>query len=328
MINWSDVVGHSRLIKTLARTAQNDNPHHAYLFLGPAGIGKGTTAELFARSLVCDAAEHRPCERCSSCRQAQAGSHIDLLYEAPEAAGKNISVAQVREIQRKLTYRQTGDRFRVVIIDHAGALNADAQNKLLKTLEEPPSRTVMILCALHPGLLLPTVRSRCQKLRFAPIPIDELERWLIDRHDAEPTRATRAAGAARGLPGKALDLLDPDVDEARSQRLRTLVGCVEGDSDDIEVLLSIVQRNRQEARFSLELLSELIRDSAMLSCKATARPHHPLVTVTRGPLIELGPGRLSDIIDDIETAKGRLRRHVDSGALVEDLLLRLHGGAS
>jgi len=326
--SWDSLIGHQRIIKALQRAARDDTPHHAYLCLGPEGIGKRTTARLFARALVCEAPELRPCNTCTSCRQADAGTHIDLLYEGPEAKGKSISVAQVREIQRKLAYRQTGARFRVVVIDEAGALNADAQNKLLKTLEEPPARTVLVLCALHAGLLLPTVRSRCQKLLFGPVTSEELQGWLVAEHDAEPLRAARAASTSRGLPGRALELLDPDLDEARTQRLKTLLGCVEGNTDDIETLLSIVQRNREESRVSLELLEEVIRDAAVRSSNAPIRAYHENFTVTRGPLTQLGPGLLSDLIDDIETAKGRLKRHVDSGALIEDLLLRLHGGAS
>jgi DNA polymerase-3 subunit delta' len=325
---WDSLIGHQRIINALKRAVHDDTPHHAYLFLGPEGIGKGTTARLFARSLVCEAPQVRPCNQCTSCRQAESGTHIDILYEAPEAKGKSIAVAQVREIQRKLSYRQTGSRFRVVVIDEAGALNADAQNKLLKTLEEPPARTVLVLCSLHAGLLLPTVRSRCQKLSFGPVASEELEGWLVARHNAEPHRAARAASAARGLPGRALELLDPDLDEARTQRLKTLLGCVEGNTDDIETLLAIVQRNREESRVSLDLLEEVIRDAVVRSSNAPIRAYHETLTVTRGPLTQLGPGLLSDLINDIETAKGRLKRHVDSGALIEDLLLRLHGGAS
>jgi len=324
---WEGIVGHQRIVNALSHAAQADTPHHAYLFLGPAGIGKATIATVFARSLVCDATTNRPCGDCSSCRQAQSGTHIDLLFEEPASQGKGIAVAQVREIQRKLTYRQTGNRFRVVVIDQAGALNTDAQNKLLKTLEEPPDRTVLVLCALHPGLLLSTVRSRCQKLSFGPVPAQELESWLVNTHDADASRSTRAAASSRGLPGRALELLDPDLDQARSQRLRTLLGCVEGNGEDIENLLSIVQRNREESRVSLELLEELIRDAALRASNAATRPYHEAITVTRGPLTELSPGRLSTLINDIEVAKGRLKRHVDSGALVEDFLLRLHGGA-
>jgi len=324
---WEGVVGHQRIVNALSHAAQLDSPHHAYLFLGPAGIGKATVANIFARALVCDATSSRPCDNCSSCRQAQAGTHIDLLLEKPESQGKKITVAQVREIQRKLTYRQTSDRFRVVLIDQAGALNTDSQNKLLKTLEEPPPRTVIVLCALHPGLLLSTVRSRCQKLTFGPVAAQDLEAWLLNTHDADPSRSTRAVASSRGLPARALELLDPDLDEARSQRLRTLVGCVEGDGDDIDNLLSLVQRNREESHLSLELLEELIRDAALRASSADTRPYHEAVVVTRGPLMELSPGRLSSLIDDIEVAKGRLTRHVDSGALVEDFLLRLHGGA-
>ena len=210
MTGWHDIVGHGRVTAALQRAADNDSPHHAYLLMGPAGIGKMTLAPTFAKALVCTAAQQRPCGDCAACRQADTGMHVDLSVVGPEGSSQIITVSQVREIQRKLAYRQAGERCRVVIIDDAGSMNVDSQNKLLKTLEEPPARTVLILCCLHPGLLLATVRSRCQKLMLAPVPVPDLERWLLDNQDTVPQRARRAATAARGVPGRAIDLLDPE----------------------------------------------------------------------------------------------------------------------
>jgi len=213
----------------------------------------------------------------------------------------------------------------VVIIDDAGAMNADAQNKLLKTLEEPPQRTVLVLCCLHPGQLLATVRSRCQKLSLGPVPVEQLEPWLLESHAAAPELAKRAAAGARGLPGRAITLLDPELDEAQNERVRTLIGCTEGKREDIDAVLSGVQRNREESRITLELLEELLRDAALRSTGARVRPFHDSFAVSSGPLTELSPARLAEIVDHVESAKERLHRNVDPGALVEDVLLRLHG---
>ncbi|MBJ94196.1 MAG: DNA polymerase III subunit delta' [Rickettsiales bacterium] len=328
MSAWQRLIGHQRITQALKRAAENNSPHHAYLMLGPTGIGKDSVAQVFARALLCGSSGERPCDNCSCCRNTLAGSHLDLLSLAPEPPSRNISVGQVRELQRQLAYRQAGVRFRVVMINPAGALGVDAQNKLLKTLEEPPAQTVLILCALHPGQLLPTVRSRCQKLNFGPVASEEIEAWLVAQHDTAQPAAERAANAARGLPGRALELSDPELDEARSQRLGKLVACIEGDSEAIEQLLALVRGNREESELSLELLEELIRDAAVRASGATTRPYHSEVQISHGPLTLLGLPRLSELVDDIEVARGRLRRSVDSSALVEDFLLRLHGGAA
>jgi len=326
--DWDRIIGHERVLAALKRAAETDSPHHAYLLLGPAGIGKMTLARTFARALVCSAGQGRPCGECAPCRQADNGTHVDLWSEGPQGASASINVAQIREIQRRLGYRQAGDRYRVVLVDDAGAMNVDAQNKLLKTLEEPPDRTVLVLCALHPGQLLATVRSRCQKLNLCPVPNEQLEAWLLENHDVVSSRAQRAAGGARGLPGRAIELLDPDIDEARTERVRTLVGCIEGQRDAIDSLLASVQRNREESRQTLVLLEELIRDAALRASAPSFLPYHDQIEVRSGPLTQLGPARLADLIDHIEVARGRLSRNVDSGALVEDVLLRLHGGVS
>lgn len=328
MTGWDTIVGHERITAALQRAADNDSPHHAYLLMGPAGIGKMTLARVFAKALVCTAQQRRPCAGCAACRQADAGTHLDLSVVGLEGSSQIITVSQIREIQRKLAYRQAGKRCRVVIIDDAGSMNVDSQNKLLKTLEEPPARTVLILCCLHPGLLLATVRSRCQKLMLAPVAAADLERWLLDNQDTVPQRASRAAAAARGVPGRAIELLDPDLDEARGQRIRALIGCLEGRREDIDAVLAAVQRNREESGITLDLLEELIRDAAVRATGAAVRPFHDEFTVTSGPLTQLGPARLAEMIDHVEVARGRLSRHVDSGALVEDVLLRVHGGIS
>ena len=153
---------------------------HAILLAGAAGLGKSRFAHRLASALVCPAADASgdACGTCDACRQAAAGSHPDLLRVSPEEPGKAIRIAAVRELTAKsvLAAQQLGHR--VIVIDPADAMNRAAANALLKTLEEPSSRTVLILVSSQPDRLPPTIRSRCQAVAFPPPSRAEAHAWL------------------------------------------------------------------------------------------------------------------------------------------------------
>jgi hypothetical protein len=153
---WSGIAGHGRVVARLRQAADEDRPHHAYLIHGPSGIGKATVARTFAQALLCEAPAGRPCGSCDACRKCAAGRHVDLTTEEPQGTSLIIGVEQVAAVQRRLGFRLAGSRHRVVIFDGAGRMNPTAQNKLLKTLEEPPENTVLLLLAVQPGQLLTT----------------------------------------------------------------------------------------------------------------------------------------------------------------------------
>ncbi len=172
------VVSHLKAARLAGRLA------HAYLFLGPAGVGKATTARALAAALNCEqlGADGDACGVCPSCRRLQAGTHPDFLVISPEEGKTQIEIEQIRELRRLTEYPPLGGGWRVVVIKPAEALtvqNDAAANALLKTLEEPPPQHLLVLIARGEADLLPTIVSRCHKLAFAPLPsaliIRELE---------------------------------------------------------------------------------------------------------------------------------------------------------
>ena len=198
----------------LARQIARDRPSHAYLFLGPPGSGKSTAARLLARALNCDqqpAARQEsgawrlvPCGECESCRRIAADTHPEVMEVRPQSkTGQNISVEQSREIRRNAALRPKLGRNRVYIIPQAEAFNDESANALLKTLEEPSPFITLILCAPSPSQVLPTIRSRCQVLRFGLAPPDEVAAALVAR-GVEAGTAASLARACGGRPGLAL----------------------------------------------------------------------------------------------------------------------------
>ena len=212
-MSFREIVGHGPLLQLLARTVGRKAVPASLIFSGPDGVGKRMIAVALAQALNCERPEPwgdvddpglTACGTCSSCRRVARGVHADVLRLEPGDTGA-IKVDQVREAIDRAAYRPFEGKRRVVIIDSADALLPEAQNALLKTLEEPPPASMFVLVTSRPDVLLPTVRSRCQQLRFGPLSEADVARALIERHDVSPTEAHAAAAAADGSIGAALD---------------------------------------------------------------------------------------------------------------------------
>jgi DNA polymerase-3 subunit delta' len=226
-------VGHRDALASIARAVHTERPPHALLLLGPRGVGKTTLALDLAAGLLClaDEAGERPCRACAGCRKVVAGNHPDLHRVVPEGAGEQVRLAQVQELAADLALTAMEGRFRIAIISAAHRLNPDAQNALLKTLEEPGPATCLVLCADDAAPLLPTVISRSARLRLAPLGVEPLTDWLVAEGHAEPSTARAAALAAGGRPGLALALTRrPEAVLARAGIGRTLLALLDADS--------------------------------------------------------------------------------------------------
>lgn len=190
----------------------------ALLIQGAAGIGKLRLAELFAQRLLCQRPGEFACEACPACRLFLAGTHPDFIKVWPPEPGKVIGVDAIRQLISELALKSQFDSYRVVIIAPAHAMNISASNALLKTLEEPAERTVMLLLSEAPASLPATILSRCQRLPVAAPDSESACRWLEARQPGCGPATLLAA--ARGSPLKALALAGTDVTERR----RTVFG--------------------------------------------------------------------------------------------------------
>ena len=156
----------------LERTAKEGRPAHAYLFTGREGVGKRMAAFRFASMLNCPDPQADPDGTCHVCRRISSETHPDFIIERPEKG--MIRIERVRLLQNSFKFAPAEARFRIAVIDDAHLMNRSAQNALLKTLEEPPPARVIVLVTSKPFLLLSTVRSRCRRVRFGPIPLETL----------------------------------------------------------------------------------------------------------------------------------------------------------
>jgi DNA polymerase III subunit delta' len=224
--------GHDTARQVISRAIVGERPPHALLIVGPRSVGKTTLALDLAAGLSCLESDPltRPCRRCAACRKVASDNHPDVHLVEPEGAGEQIKITQVQRLTGDLALTAMEGRFRIAIITSAQRMNPDAQNALLKTLEEPGPATCIVLCADDAAPLLPTVVSRSARLRMAPLQVKELAALLAAEGIAEPAQAQALAVAAGGRPGLAITLASQaDALLARARISRTLLDLLPAD---------------------------------------------------------------------------------------------------
>ena len=208
---------------------------HALMFIGPAGIGKHQLAERFAQSLLCAQphADGQPCGQCHACSLYAAGTHPDLFRLSPEEDSKNIRIDQIRALIERISLSSHYGRHKVVILNPADAMNIAAANALLKTLEEPPADTILLLITDRPSFLPATIRSRCQTLRFALPARDEAQAWLATQL-GNPEEAAVLLALAGGAPLAAQDLAEEQLTR-RQEMLNDWQQLARGEADPVKL---------------------------------------------------------------------------------------------
>ena len=274
---FRDLIGHTRLTALLTRAVARESVPPTLLLAGPGGVGKWRAALAIAEALNCQAPVNGDaCGVCRSCDRIARNMHVDVLALTADDTGK-IKLEQVREAIKACNFRPFEGRRRVVLIRDADALIDQAQNALLKLLEEPPPATVFVLTSAAPDALLRTVRSRTMRLTFGRLTSDEVEQLLVRDHQREPAEARRLAGLADGSVGAALALGSSDVAETREAALQLLGAATQRDlAGRLAVAKAVVgekkdERTRQEMKAVLQIASSLVRDLSLLHAGSDRR---------------------------------------------------------
>ena len=277
------LAGHHRVLTLLTRAIARNTLPPALLLAGPDGIGKRRAALAIAKTLNCldtrasGDFEIDACGTCESCRRIARGVHPDVLVVEPGDTG-SIKIEQVRDVIDRAAYRPFEGRRRAVIVDEADALVPAAQSALLKTLEEPPSASVFLLVSSMSDSLLPTVRSRCPRLRFAPLSAADVAHVLIRDHGYTDTDARAAAADADGSIGRALAARSMDLTKVRgvARELLERLARITDPARRVEAAREIVGAKgtsggeRDQLAVCLRALSSLLRDLGLLAQRADA----------------------------------------------------------
>jgi DNA polymerase III subunit delta' len=260
-MSFKDVLGHEKPIGQLQRAIRNGRVANSYLFWGNEGVGKKWVALQFAKALNClsDPTEKEDaCDRCTSCKKVDHLLHPDVLLIEPE--NQMITKEQVLQMQKELAYRPYEGRRRVCILTAADRIRMDISNTLLKTLEEPPLHTVLILIANNRRLLLSTILSRCRSIGFPPLPVSLVSGWLVERKGLEEQEARLMAAISEGSPGKALELREKVSEIPRRELLSRWLGLKTFSFDTIERWVESLPSQRDDLILILELARTLLRD--------------------------------------------------------------------
>ncbi len=209
-----EIIGHQNIISQLQNAVSSERVAGAYLFSGEQNVGKETVALYFANLILCErrTEESYPCGDCHACRKITNGNHPDLRFIRPD--GAQIKIDQMRELQQQIAYQPLEGPRKIYIVVNAESMNDYSANSLLKTLEEPPAASTIILLTENLKSILPTIRSRSQILMFYPMPTDELTAALTDRFSIDADTANTAAVLSRGFVGKAITLIEKGNSES------------------------------------------------------------------------------------------------------------------
>jgi DNA polymerase-3 subunit delta' len=292
----ASVVGQPRALDALQAALRGGSVHHAYLFAGPEGVGKEVAAVGLAQALTCLEKPDVGCGTCSGCTRLVKGAHPDVSWLMPDAerverglAGRSdiqgtpsreIRVEQIRGLLERISLRGLESRRKVAIVVSAHLMNLQAQNAFLKTLEEPPAETTLILLASATDKLLPTIRSRCSKVYFGPLSIELIAERLQKERKLDAQTAALAAVMAGGSLGRALSL-DIDALAARKDIIGTFEALKPGEVGALLRWAEAFGASRESAEQALDVLLVWTRDVTLVKAGGEHLANRDLAELAR-----------------------------------------------
>lgn len=323
--NW-DLVGHEWAVDMLKKHIVHGTTRHAYLFVGPPGLGRRALALRFAQALNCEepSGPGIPCGECRNCKQIAAMQHPDLTVIQADAEGGTMKVDQIREARRLLTLKPYAANYRVALFLRFHEANDSAANALLKTLEEAPSYAVLILTADNPEQLLPTIVSRCEVLRLRPLQIEAVQKALEEK-GFESSQSKLIAHISGGRFGYARRLLESESLLAeREERLNDLQSLISASRVEKFSYADKLSKDKDSMRRVILLWLSYWRDVML----RTAQAKSPLVNADRNLEIEDIAHRMDlssarRIVHQLEGTLEKMEKNVNPRLLAEVLLLDL-----
>lgn len=326
MAGFLDIIGHDKIIEHLQNAIYMDKISHAYIINGPKDAGKKMLSNAFAMTLQCEENKKDPCMKCKSCIQALHKNHPDIIYVS-HSKPNTISVDDIRtQLNQDTAIRPYTGKYKIYIVDEAQKMNIQAQNALLKTIEEPPSYVVIILLTTNADAFLPTILSRCVRLDLKVVPDPFIREYLMKERQIPDYKADVCVAFAQGNVGKAIKLADSsDFNEIKEATISLLKRI-----DDIE-LYEMTQAVKQINEYKLQindyfdLFMIWFRD--VLYYKACADANHLIfkdeIYAIKKQAEKCSYQGIEIVLEALEKAKIRLNANVNFDLVIELLLLTM-----
>ncbi len=329
-MDFSGLIGQKKVIRKLTESIENDTVGHAYIFHGPGGIGKRTLARAFAGLLLCNMPENEgrnACNKCISCNLSNSGTNPDLTVI--EDDGTKIGVDEIRKIQYDVNKRPMYSQRKVYLIFKAEKMTEQAQNCLLKTLEEPPSYCVIILTATNPSKLLSTVTSRAHPLMLERYSTDEIYGFLVEKENIDNEKADFLTRYSDGILGKAVELaFDEKLYSIREQVFDILIYLNKKPLQYIFETVDFFKNNKEHFDFIFDMISLFFRDILSIIHYGNEKR---LINIDKKDIILNNMSFFTTLkavnaIDIVEKTRTGIKKYANFQLSIEIMLMKLSGG--
>ncbi len=326
MARFRDIVGQEQIKEHLRNAFSAGKVSHAYIISGEKNAGKEFIAKVFAMALQCEKKEAEPCQECRSCRQALSGNHPDIIRVTHEKPN-TISVDDIRsQVNNDVAIKPYSSDYKIYIINEAEKMTVQAQNAILKTLEEPPAYAVILLLVSNLNTLLPTIVSRCVVLNMKPVSDELVKKYLMEQLQVPDYKAEVCVAFARGNVGKAKALASSeDFENVKAEALSLLKYIHDMELNEIIAAIKKIMEYKLEVNDYLDIISVWYRD--VLLFKATNDVNHLIfreeIQAIRKTAQRSSYEGIETVIKAIDTAKGRLDANVNFELAMELLVLTI-----
>ena len=323
MLAFQNILGHDTIKQHFQKAIELHKVSHAYILAGEAGMGRKSLAHAFALTLLCEKGGSQPCMNCHACKQVLSGNHPDLIHVTHEKPA-SIGVDDIREqIHDTIMIRPYSSYYKIYIVDEAEKMTIQAQNALLKTIEEPPSYAVIILLTTNGDLFLPTILSRCVQLKLKPLQDSVISEYLVEALGVSESEARLYAAFARGNLGKAIKLCGSEEFKDMYKRLLAMLRNIR--NMDISDLLEFIKKIKEEMDIyeCLDFMQVWYRDALMFKVTNDANllifkeEYSTISEMSR----QIGYDGFENILQAIEKARVRLEANVNMELAMELMFL-------
>lgn len=314
MAGFHDIYGQEAIKEHLTNAIRTGKISHAYIINGEKSSGKEFIAKIFARTLQCEKGQEEPCEECHSCRQALSDNHPDIIRVTHEKPG-SIGVEDIRsQVNNDIAIKPYSGPYKIYIINESEKMTVQAQNALLKTLEEPPGYGVILLLTANADALLPTIASRCVRLDMKPVRDDVVRKYLMEELKVPDYKANVCVAFARGNIGRAKLLASSeDFDKVKEEAVTLLKYIHELEISEIVAAIKRIGEYKLDVTDYLDLFTIWFRD--VLLFKATNDANHLIfkeeIKYIRKEADRTSYEGLETILDALEKAKRRISANVN-----------------